>query len=243
MTSRTAVAAPPQGEHWIPSQPRASQLPTHQRRSGMIAVAVLLIAAGAFGGLQLVATSNNKVSALVLVQEVPAGHVITSTDLGGVSLSGKVAYIPSSAESSVVGSTAARDLFAGQLLTHSMTTAVTVPDATHALVGLQLKADQVPSAGLNDGDPVELVEQQSVANGTSPSVPLSASSSSPADGGATGTDSSSAMVVVTGTVYAMSADANSSGGALVTVLVPRAGSEQLSIAASVGQVSLIRVGP
>lgn len=243
MTSRTAVAAPPQGERQMPSQPRASRLPTHQRRPAMIAVAVLLIAAGAFGGLQLVAASNNKVSALVLVQEVPAGHVIAASDLASVSLSGKVAYIPSSAESSVVGNTAARDLFAGQLLTHSMTTAVTVPDATHALVGLQLKADQVPSAGLNDGDPVELVEQQPVANGTSPSVPLSASSSSPADGGAIGTDGSSAMVVVTGTVYAMAADANSSGGALVTVLVPRAGSEELSIAASSGQVSLIRVGP
>ena len=162
MTSRTAVAAPPHGEHQIPSQPRASRLPTHQRRPAMIAIAVLLIAAGAFGGLQLVATSNNKISALVLVQAVPAGHVITSTDLGSVSLSGKVAYTPASAEATVVGNTAARDLFAGQLLTHSMTTAVTVPDATHALVGLQLKADQVPSAGLNDGDPVELVEQQPV---------------------------------------------------------------------------------
>ena len=49
-------------------------------------------------------------------------------------------------------------------------------------------------------------------------------------------------VLATGTVYAIGADANSSGGALVTVLVPRAQSQALTIAASAGQVSLIRVG-
>jgi hypothetical protein len=242
MTSRSAIAAPTQREHQLPTQSGPdTRLPTHQRRPGMIAIAVLLIAAGAFGGLQLVATSNSKVSALVLVQTVPAGHVIASTDLASVSLSGKVAYTPTSAEGTVVGNTAARDLFAGQLLTHSMTTAVAVPDATHALVGLQLKADQVPSAGLNDGDAVELVEAPTAVGG-SLAVPTVASNSLSAGSGAATTDTSAA-VVVTGTVYAISADANSSGGALITVLVPRAGSETLSIAASSGQVSLIRVGP
>jgi hypothetical protein len=48
--------------------------------------------------------------------------------------------------------------------------------------------------------------------------------------------------LATGTVYAIGTDANSSGGALVTVLVPREQSEALAIAASSGQVSLIRVG-
>ena len=71
--------------------------------------------------------------------------------------------------------TAARDLFAGQLLTHSMITAATVPDATHALVGLQLKAEQVPSAGLDDGDPVALVGQPPVVSGTSRRDPTGAS--------------------------------------------------------------------
>ena len=243
MTSRSAIAAPTQREHQLPTQSGPdTRLPTHQRRPGMIAIAVLLIAAGAFGGLQLVAASNSKVSALVLVQAVPAGHVIASTDLASVSLSGKVAYTPTSAEGTVVGNTAARDLFAGQLLTHSMTTAVAVPDATHALVGLQLKADQVPSAGLNDGDAVELVEAPTAVGGASLAVPTVASNSVSAGSGAATTDTSSA-VVVTGTVYAIAADANSSGGALITVLVPRAGSESLSIAASSGQVSVIRVGP
>src|ERR1700722_4971876 len=106
MTSRSAIAAPTQREHPTPTQSGPdARLPTHQRRPGMIAIAVLLIAAGAFGGLQLVATSNSKVSALVLVQAVPAGHVIASSDLASVSLSGKVAYTPTSAEGTVVGNT------------------------------------------------------------------------------------------------------------------------------------------
>src|ERR1019366_6881767 len=133
-------------------------LPTRQRRPALVAVAVLLIVSGALGGLQLLTASSHKVSALVLVNEVPAGHVIESADLGTAALSGKVAYTPASAEASVVGKTAARDLFAGQLLTHSMMSTPQVPDNKHALVGLRLKAGQVPSAGLADGDTVELVQ-------------------------------------------------------------------------------------
>ena len=219
-------------------------LPTRQRRPALIAVAVLLIVSGALGGLQLLTASSHKVSALVLVRQVPAGHVIESADLGTAALSGKVAYTPASAEASVVGKTAARDLFAGQLLTHSMMSTTQVPDSKHALVGLRLKAGQVPSAGLVDGDTVELVQvpDNGAAAITAPlgtTIPA-APTASPAAGGASSL--TSGLVLATGTVYAIGADTADAGGALVTVLVPREQSEALSVSASSGQVTLIRVG-
>jgi hypothetical protein len=186
--------------------------------------------------MQLLTASNSKISVLVLVKSVPGGHVIAAADLGTASLSGKIAYTPASAEPDVVGKIAARDLFAGQLLTHSMMSTTSVPDAAHALVGLQLKAGQVPSAGLADGDTVELVNVPS-SNGVA-AAPVTAS------GAAAGDKSgpSSSATLATGTVYAIAPDANSLGGALVTVLVPRQQSQALTIAASSGQVALIRVG-
>src|SRR5665213_373697 len=156
--THTGFQPSPQSAPHIPPQQVSGRLPTRQRRPALIAVAVLLIVSGALGGLQLLNASSHKVSALVLVRQVPAGHVIESGDLGTAALSGKVAYTPASAEASVVGKTAARDLFAGQLLTHSMMSTTQVPDSKHALVGLRLKAGQVPSAGLADGDTVELVQ-------------------------------------------------------------------------------------
>ncbi|HEY0869735.1 MAG TPA: SAF domain-containing protein [Acidothermaceae bacterium] len=227
-TTTIGVSAPLQGVprtrlHAVPGR----GLPTRQRRPAMITAAVLLIVAGALGGLQVLTASNAKVSVLVLVQPVPAGHVIGASDLGSTALSGKVAYTPASAEASVVGATAARDLFAGQLVTHSMIATAAVPDVTHALVGLQLSAGQVPSAGLADGDFVELVDVPS-ATGV---AALSASS-----------PTSSSSVLATGTVYSIATSTGASGAALVTVLVPRAQAEALSVAASSSQVSLIRVG-
>jgi Flp pilus assembly protein CpaB len=214
-------------------------LPTRRRRPAMIAVAVLLVAAGAFAGLQLLGASNHKTSVLVLVRPVPAGHLIQADDLASTSLSGNIAYTPAGSESTVVGETAARDLFAGQLLTHSMLATASVPDVSHALVGLQLKAGQVPSAGLADSDMVELVDVPSANEMPITTAAPNASGSAPADGATLVPPS---LVLATGTVFSVTADANSSGGALVTVLVPRAQSEALSVAASAGQVSLIRVG-
>jgi hypothetical protein len=214
-------------------------LPTRQRRPAMIAVAVLLIAVGAFAGLQLLGASNHKVSVLVLVKPVAAGHLIQISDLASTSLSGSVAYTPVSLEAEVVGKTAARDLFAGQLFTHSMLATLSVPDSSHALVGLLLKAGQVPSAGLADSDTVELVDVPTAGDAAVTTSAADASSLSSPDGVPPVTPS---LVLAMGTVFSIAVDANSAGGALVTVLVPRAQSQALSVAASAGQVSLIRVG-
>jgi hypothetical protein len=221
----------------LPGSPGGG-LPTRQRRPAMIAAAVLVVAAGALGGLQLFGSSNHKISVLVLVKPVPAGHLIAAADVASTDLSGNVAYTPAAAEAAVVGRTAARDLFAGQLFTHSMLATAPVPDVSHALVGLLLKAGQVPSAGLADSDTVELLAAPP-ANDTSPTTSTAVSGSASADAV---TAPAPSLLLATGTVFAITADANSAGGALITVLVPRAQSEALSVAASAGQVSLIRVG-
>jgi hypothetical protein len=224
-----------QGGHRVPLQAGRGSgggLPTRQRRPGLVAVAVLLIVAGALGALQLATSSNKTVSVLVLVKSVPTGHVIEVADLSSTRLSGKVAYWPASDESAVVGKTASRDLVAGQLLTKSMMATLSVPDGEHALVGLSLKAGQVPSAGLADGNTVELVE---VPGSTAGSLVAAPTNPAPSVG-------SSSLVLATGTVYAITESSTSSSAVLVTVLVPRAGSEALSVAASNGQVALLRVG-
>jgi hypothetical protein len=239
--THTGLPAQPRGPAPGPLRQVSGSLPTRQRRPALIAVAVLLIVSGALGGLQLLTASAHTVSALVLVKPVPAGHIIESADLRTTALSGKIAYTPGSAEATVVGKTAARDLFAGQLLTQSMMATASVPDATQALVGLRLRAGQVPSVGLADGNTVVLVQVPS-ANGvaavTAPLASVQAATPSGAGGGVATPD----LVLATGTVYAIAADTASAGGALITVLVPREQSEALSVAASSGQVTLIRVG-
>ena len=239
--TQTGFPAQPQSAARVPLHQVSGRLPTRQRRPALIAVAVLLIVSGALGGLQLLTASGHRVSVLVLVRPVPAGHVIESVDLGTTALSGKVAYTPGSAEANVVGKTAARDLFAGQLLTQSMMATASVPGATQALVGLRLSAAQVPSAGLADGNTVVLVEVPSANGGAAVTAPL-ASGQAPTPSGAVGGVASPNLVLATGTVYAIAADTASAGGALITVLVPREQSEALSVAASSGQVTLIRVG-
>ena len=229
--------APPQGAHRVPLQAvPGGGLPTRQRRPAMVAVAVLLIVAGALGALELVSLGHKKIVALVLVKPVPAGHVIAASDLQSTAITGKIAYWPTSDESAVIGKTAARDLFAGQLLTKSMMATASVPDADHALVGLQLKAGQVPSAGVADGDAVELV----FVPGSNTVLPTAAAKTQTQ--ASAGPSSTSPLVLATGSVYSVTASTTSSGSVLVTVLVPRTGSEVLSADASNGQVALIRVG-
>ena len=239
--THTSFPPPPQSAPHIPPHQVSGRLPTRQRRPALIAVAVLLIVSGALGGLQLLTASSHTVSVLVLVRPVPAGHVIESTDLATTALSGNVAYTPGSAEANVVGKTAARDLFAGQLLTQSMMAAASVPDGTQALVGLRLSAAQVPSAGLADGNAVVLVEVPSANGAAAVAAPL-ASGQATTPSSATSGVATPNLVLATGTVYAIAADTASAGGALITVLVPREQSEALSVAASTGQVTLIRVG-
>ncbi len=238
MSAGPGFAPQAQGGHRVPLQAvrgPGGGLPTRQRRPALVAVAVLLIVAGALGALQLMSSTNKTFSVLVLTKSVPAGHVIEAADLAGTQLSGKVAYWPASDESAVIGKTASRDLVAGQLLTKSMMATTSVPDATHALVGLNLKAGQLPSAGLNDGDTVELVDV--------PGPDAAAPAPAPANQGQpSAAASGSLLVLATGTVYAITSSSSSSGAVLVTVLVPRAGSESLSVAASNGQVALLRVG-
>ena len=236
MSAGPGFAPQAQGGHRVPLQAvhgPGGSLPTRQRRPALVAVAVLLIVAGALGALQLMSSTNKTVSVLVLVKSVSAGHVIEAADLAGTQLSGKVAYWPASDESAVIGKTASRDLVAGQLLTKSMMATTSVPDPTHALVGLNLKAGQLPSAGLNDGDTVELVD----VPGSNAGAPTPAN-----QGQRAAAASGSPLVLATGTVYAIISSPSSSGAVLVTVLVPRAGSEALSVAASNGQVALLRVG-
>jgi Flp pilus assembly protein CpaB len=239
--TQTGFPAQPQSAPRIPPHQVSGRLPTRQRRPALIAVAVLLIVSGALGGLQLLTASSHTVSVLVLVRPVPAGHVIASADLRTTALSGNVAYTLSSAEATVVGKTAARDLFAGQLLTQSMMATASVPAATQALVGLRLSAAQVPSAGLADGNTVVLVQVPS-ADGSAAVTAPPASGQATAPSGAAGGVTAPNLVLATGTVYAIAADTASARGALITVLVPREQSEALSVAASSGQVTLIRVG-
>ena len=169
-----------------------------------------------------------------------------------MSISGAVHPIPVSDPQLLAGRRAAVTIPSGSLLTMADTTAAEPISPGDAVVGMALKAGQLPSIGVEPGEQVMIV--QTGAPGTPLVTPVESSDGS-ADGSASSSSASAGVLVPSAKVFDVQmpsggsgeSNASSSQGAassagdsqLVSVEVSDSDAPMVSTAAAAGQVSLV----
>lgn len=197
-------------------------LPTRQRRPGWTALALTLILAFAAIGAWLYSSAGAKTAVVVVVRQVPAGHLIERADVSTVAVAGAVTAIAGQNVESVVGEVAAVPLLPNMLLQRSMITTEPVLAPTQAQVGVAVRSGQIPADGLAPGDAVTVVELPATG------APESATAS---------------VLVDRATVFAVRDDPALAGGTLLTLVVPVERAMAVAAASGAGRAALIRVAP
>lgn len=144
------------------SAPRAEPLPlapsrTVRSRVPQALLAALLIVGGGLGGLLLFNSYNQRTAAVVVAGDVAHGSLLTRDDLAiaEVALDGNVATIGSISEA--VGSFAAHDLSAGELLAPAdLASEDQLLTSGESVIGLLLEPGQYPTKRLVAGDRVDI---------------------------------------------------------------------------------------
>lgn len=219
----------PDGTHLSPGTgpPRSGRpLPTRQRRPVLGVVAVLLIVVGALGGGYLYVHGAAKTQVLVVQRPVPAGHKVTTADLGESGVAGLPDALPATKRNQVVGKRAATNLVRGQVLVADLLTSTETPKPGDALVGVTVQPGQMPAEGLQPGDVVNAVV---AAAGDAGQVPQPV------------TGSDEPTVLATRAAVFATGRATASGATTVTLLVAERDAARLSSYGASGQVALIRV--
>ena len=197
-----------------------------RRRPVLWMLSVALVAGGALLAVDAARSAGHKSAVLVAARDVGAGEQITPAAVAVVHVSTDpgLRTVPAGDQPSVVSSVAAVDLKAGSLLTRSELTGTATPAAGTVLVGLALKAGQLPARELARGDRVLIVAtpgQQDPANPAQPGrlgtygAVVQDSAPTAAGDGSTVVD----VVAAQNTAPALAADA--AGGHIAVLLLPR----------------------
>lgn len=195
-----------------------SALPTRQRHPGRASLLVAMIVGLAAIGGYLYTSAGSKVAVVMVVHAVPAGQVIQRSDLTTVPVSGPVVAFGANRLASVVGQRAAVPLLPDMLLQRSMVTSGDALPAGMAEVGVAVRSGQIPADGLAPGDLVQVVAL-------------------PAKDG----DGAAQVLVARAQVRSARSDPSTSGGTLLTVIVPTGASTAVAAASSAGQIALVRI--
>ena len=185
-------------------------------------------------------SANRQTAVLISTVPIEQGQQLTGRDLGQVSISvsGGLNPIPVSDAASLSGKRAAVTIPAGSLLTAGDVTGAQPIVVGDAVVGIALKEGQLPSAGVEPGDEVMVVQTASVGS------PLASPSGS--NGSASGADASTGVLVAETPVFDVEAPPASSGSSasqLVSVEVPSTSAAAVSTAAAADQISLVLLPP
>ena len=197
---------------------------TRRRRvPGLAWLAVALIAAGALGEWGLYAAAGDRAPVVALVQAVPYGQEITGQDLRAAALPGDtgLAVVAWEQRDALIGRLAATDLRAGQLATPDSVMSESLPGEGDSIVGVPVKAGQLPATPLQPRDQVLIVSV----------------GAAPYAGGA-------AVAVAGGSVEATVlrvGPVDGTGLRVVDVLVPRGDAEMVAQLAGAGQAVLVIV--
>ena len=212
------------GRNRAVSQPAALARLPRRRRPGMIALAVALVGAGVLASAAVYTQVNHRVPVLVATADVPAGSVITSSDLGTASVSAGpgVQVIPASQLRQVVGHVAGTQLHPGMLITAAELGSQQPPIPGQVLVPLPVRPSALPASGLRPGDHVLIIPTPG-AQGQGGSGNAAPALSSP----------------VAGVVAAVNTTATTDGFAVVDVLVPTRYGAGVASQASTGQFAVI----
>ncbi len=212
------------------------------RRPLVAVVSALLVFTSIAVFASVYSSANHQTPALIVVQTIQEGQRISGTDLGqaSVAISAGVSPIPVSSAPLLAGKRAAVTIPAGSLLTLADVAGSVPIAAGEAVVGMALKDGEYPSAGVESGDQVMIVQS------ASPGAPATASASATATDTGSGSQnaggSASGVLVPQATVFDVGPpSANSSSGAslLVSVEVSTTLAAEVSNAASAGEVSLV----
>jgi hypothetical protein len=167
-TSNRAESTRPRAVGWSRRPSRGGP----RRSPALIALAGLLVVGFALGTGLAVTRAGDKVSVLVVASDVDRGRLIERSDLTTTAVAGVPGALPGGDLDLLVGSTAAVDLVAGQVLIKDMLTDEPVPGAGETLVGLSLDPSRSPASGLEPGDLVRVVAIPAGSGGDVDSVDL-----------------------------------------------------------------------
>ena len=201
--------------------------PTKPRRSApLVAVGVLLVVGFGLATAALQVRAAHRTAVLAVARPVAIGQEIHQSDLSSARISVDPALrpIPATELSSVVGRSAAVPLVPGSLLTRGAIADSSRLPKGKVVVGLALKAGQLPTNSLRVGDQVLVV-------GTGASA-KSANGVSAADQGA--------VLVRQATVYGLGPTARAGeSSSTLSIVVDEADAPAVAAAGSAGQVSLV----
>jgi len=184
--------------------------------------------------------AGNRVAVLAVAHNVPQGHKITSGDLGVVriSISPGLLPVPAGEISRVVDRMAAVSLVRGTLITLTELTTHPVLSSGDATVGVATKAGQLPAAGVEEGDTVDVIltgSPATLAGGSSVGSTLSSPSSGQVEVGG--------VLASNATVTGVATPASSPDTIVVSVLIASSLAPIVASASAAGQVALVLVGP
>jgi len=195
---RSGLSADQQGAWGEPTAASSRRMPSRQRerKPALFALAILLVALGAGAAGLLVIRAGAQVQAIEIVQQVNQNSQIPVTAMQevGIPSGSAISYVPWSQAEQVSKFFAATTIPAGTLLTQKMVASSNNTAAGLDLVGLLLKAGQVPS-NLQPGDKVEAVAV-GTACGTTAGDVLAQQAQVTDVSGSAGASGSSAVVTV-----------------------------------------------
>ena len=198
-------------------------LPTSQRRPGYAVLGVALVLGLTALGTWLYANAGSKTPVVVVVSEVPVGHVIDRADVSTVAVAGDLTAIAGQNVDSVVGQSAAVTLLPGMLLQRSMVAPAVGLDPQQSDVGVAVTSGQIPADGLKPGDTVRVLRLPETSSNREDRNPAAQE------------------LVSQARVFAVRTDPAQAGGTLLTLTVPASDASAVAAASGAEQVALVRV--
>jgi hypothetical protein len=227
MAQRAGVTA----SQGVPSMAQlGSPLPVRQRRPVLAAVTLVVIVGLAAIAGYLYEQAGAKTPVVVIARAVPQGHPIERADLTTVAVAGEISAVTAAGMDGIVGSRAEVDLLPGTVLQRSMISDAPLLPASKALVGVAVGPGQMPADGLQPGDTVQVLHLSGTgAAGTAPGPGPVQTVQEPVE-------------LTRADVYSVREDASQAGGALLTLVVPRAVAMDVAAASDAQRVALIQLG-
>lgn len=197
------------------------------RRLGQWAATVLFVLVVMLAAGWLWTQKGHQTDVLAVTRNVPAGAVLTQSDLQSVSTSGVSGAIPVSDLTAAVGKTLVVGLTPGQIVTQSVVTSSPVPSNGYRVVAALLAPGRVP-AGLSPGSAVDVLAAPPTASANASLGQLS-----------------NPQVLATGIqVLSVGSPASSSAaggtGTQVSLLVPASSANEVAEYAAAGEVVLVQ---
>lgn len=198
------------------------QLPTRGRSYGQLAAGVVVLLVSALIGAYVFTQSGATTSVLAVGSPVAKGEVIERGDMVSKQVAGVDGSIAVQDIERVIGSTAAVDMTAGQVIVDDAITSDPIPGPGESVVGLSLTAAQMP-ADLAPGDLVQVV-----------SVPA-------ADEATAGVAEATVLAARAQVLSVTGGGEGNESRSVVTVVVPQGESNQLAASSAAGRAAVVQI--